>query len=332
MPVPAAAGALVAPIGKPAEAKPAEAAVKPPERAPQGTRTLAPAVTKTKSTRRLRPGDLICGQCGQGNPPVRKFCSRCGHSLLEAEQARAPWWRRLIRPLRHRARVVEVDDGQGEDGSAVPGRPSPAHAAGVRKALTSRDPRQAARKAYRRVRLALAFVLVAAIILFGAFTPFRSLVLDKFDSLKSKITGAVDIHYVPVHAVTVTANLQERGFPGANAVDSYLNTYWLAPYSSSDPPTLTLTFAQPVTLERMIIYSGVSSDYLAFGRPSLLVLVFSNDKSATLTPQDTPKLQTLDLSNAVQVKSVKIEIEGTYPGTGRRSNVAISDIELFKLK
>jgi hypothetical protein len=152
------------------------------------------------------------------------------------------------------------------------------------------------------------------------------------DVVKSKITGAIDIHYVPVHAVAVSANLADRGFPGANAVDDYLNTYWLAPYSSSDYPTLTLTFGQPVTLERMIIYSGVSNDYLAHGRPSLLVLVFSNDKSATLTPQDTPKEQTLDIGNAVQVKSVKIEVEGTYPGSTRHPDVAISDIELFKLQ
>ena len=104
------------------------------------------------------------------------------------------------------------------------------------------------------------------------------------------------------------------------------------PYSSRDYPTLTLTFAQPVTLERMILFSGVSSDYLAYGRPSLLVLVFSNDKSMTLTPTDTPKQQTLNLSSAIQVTSVKIEVEGTYPGTGHRPNMAISDIELFKLQ
>jgi hypothetical protein len=326
---------LVAPIGQPATATLPETAPTPPERAPQVPRTLAPAVTKTKSTRRLRPGDLICGQCGEGNPPVRKFCSRCGNSLLEAEQARVAWWRRLGQKFRRTPRVVDVADSDGAAGDAATagaGHMSAAHAAALRKSMAGRDPRHAARKVYRRLRVLIGIVAVVAITLFGVVAPLRDLLLGRAEAVKNKITGAIDIHYVPVHAVTVTANLADRGFPGANAVDGYLNTYWLARYSASDYPTLTLTFAQPVTLERMIIYSGVSGDYLAHGRPSLLVLVYSNNKSATLTPQDTPKEQTLDIGNAVQVKSVKIEVEGTYPGTTRHPDVAISDIELFKLQ
>jgi hypothetical protein len=323
----------VAPIDKPGKAEPPPDPGKPPERAPQATRPLAAAVTKTKPTRRLRPGDLVCGQCGEGNPPVRKFCSRCGHSLLEADQVKVPWWRRLVQPFRRGPRVVGLP---GADGPAAgPGGHGP-HAAladaHLRKSLTGRDPRQAMRKVYRRARLVLAAVVMVGIVLYGSWGPFRGLIDGKIDAARSKITGAVDIHYVPVHAVKVTANLHKRGYPGSSAVDGFLNTSWLAPYSATDYPTLTLTFAQPVTLGRMIIYSGASGNYLAHGRPSLLVLVFSNDKSATLTPQDSPKEQTLDISGAVQVKSVKIEVEGTYPAAHHRhQDVAISDIELFKL-
>jgi hypothetical protein len=320
----------VAPIDKTAKAGPEDAVGKPPERAPQMVRTLAPAVTKTKSTRRLRPGDLVCGQCGEGNPPVRKFCSRCGNSLLEAEHVRASWWQRLLHRFRHGPRVVDVPDGDGSANGQ--GRLSAAHAAGVRKALGGHDPRHTLRKTYRRTRLALGLVIMVGLVSYGVSTPFRAMINGKFDSVKNKITGAVDIHFTPVHAPTATANLQERGFPGSNAVDSFVNTYWLAPYSARDYPTLTLTFAHPVTLERMIIYSGASGNYLADARPSLFVLLYSNNKSMTLTPQDTPQQQTLDISNAVQVTSLKIEVQGIYPGTGSgRSKVAISDIELFKL-
>ena len=102
--------------------------------------------------------------------------------------------------------------------------------------------------------------------------------------------------------------------------------------SPADYPVLTLTFAQPVTLERMILYSGASGgDYLNHGRPSLIVLVFSNGEATTLSPQDTPKEQVLGVSNAGQVTSVKIEVEGVDPGTARLADVAVSDIELFKL-
>ncbi|MGD0556571.1 MAG: zinc ribbon domain-containing protein [Streptosporangiaceae bacterium] len=327
-PADAAVSDLVAPITPP-EPRPADAPAKPPERAPQTTRELAAAVTKTKPTRRLRPGDLICGQCGEGNPPVRKFCSRCGNSLLEAEHVRTSWWHRLTRWFRPRPRVVDLS---AEDDAAVAG--GPRHAASeaqLRKAMTAHDPRQALRKFYRRGRIGLGIVLAISVILYGKWGSFRFLVDSRVDSTRNRITGAIDIHYVPVHAVTVSANLQEPGNPGYDAVDGFLNTYWLARYSAADYPTLTLTFDAPVTLGRMIIYSGASNNYLAHGRPSLIVLVFSNDKSATLTPQDTPKEQVLDIGNAIQVTSMKIEIEGTYPGTSNPADVAISDIELFKL-
>ena len=309
-------------------------AAEPPERTPQATRKLAAAVTKTKPTRRLRAGDLICGQCGEGNVLTRRFCSRCGASLLEAERVGTPWWRRLARLFQRGPRVVELpaDDVTAKAGASGTRGGSAVHDAQLRKTLAGRDPRYQLRKMYRRARLVLACVIMLGGIAYGSYGPFRALIDGRVESTKSRITRAIDIHLVPVHAVTVSANLQEKGNPGFDAVDGFLNTYWLAPYSEADYPTLTLTFGQAVTLERMIIYSGVSENYLAHGRPSLLVLVFSNDKSATLTPQDTPKEQILNISNAVQITSLKIEVEGIYPGTGRPSDVAISDIELFRLE
>lgn len=309
-------------------------AAEPPERTPQATRKLAAAVTKTKPTRRLRAGDLICGQCGEGNVLTRRFCSRCGASLLEAERVGTPWWRRLARLFQRGPRVVELpaDDVTAKAGASGTRGGSAVHDAQLRKTLAGRDPRYQLRKMYRRARLVLACVIMLGGIAYGSYGPFRALIDGRVESTKSRITRAIDIHLVPVHAVTVSANLQEKGNPGFDAVDGFLNTYWLAPYSEADYPTLTLTFGQAVTLERMIIYSGVSENYLAHGRPSLLVLVFSNDKSATLTPQDTPKEQILNISSAVQITSLKIEVEGIYPGTGRPSGVAISDIELFRLE
>ena len=48
---------------------------------------------------RRHPGDLICGQCGEGNDPVRHFCRRCGNSLDEAIAVRLPWYRRFFHRL-----------------------------------------------------------------------------------------------------------------------------------------------------------------------------------------------------------------------------------------
>jgi len=47
-------------------------------------------------SRKLRPGDKICGDCGEGNNANRRFCSRCGASLDEAAVVRTKWWRKLL--------------------------------------------------------------------------------------------------------------------------------------------------------------------------------------------------------------------------------------------
>lgn len=294
-----------------APAKPsADGSGKPRERTPEAARARAAAVTKTKPTHRLRPGDLICGQCGEGNPPARKFCRRCGTSLTEAVPAHVPWWRRL--KLRRGPRVTAVPSAGGS-----PGRPS-----------SGRDVKHSMRKLYRKGRLVVGALILVAGLIYGAYPPFRNLINGKLAAAKSKVTNSINVHFVPIHAVKVSTNLQVHGHPGELAVDSFTNTYWLAPFSVTDYPTLNLTFSHPVTLTRMIINSGASGDPLADSRPSLLVLLYSNDESFTLTPQDTPKAQTLDIHNAVQIKSVKIEVEGTFPGN-KSTDVAISDIELF---
>lgn len=310
-------------------ARPSEADGTSPERAPQVVRKQAPAIKKTPPTRRLRPGDLICGQCGEGNPPSRKFCSRCGHSLLEAEPVKTPWWRKLKVSRGPRVVVTEPGpDADGPGGGSGSGKPSLHRPAGLRPP-GGPDAKHALRKVYRRTRVVLGVLVLLGIAFYGAYPPFRSLVNGKVSSVKGSVTKHIDQTYTPAHAVSWTANLHERGHPGYLAIDGYSNTYWLAPFNGSDSPTLTLRFTHPVTLKKMILYSGASGHYLAHGRPSLLVLLFSNQESFTITPQDTPKQQTFSINNALEVKSVSIAINQTYPGNDPKPDAAISDIELF---
>ena len=67
-------------------------AVKPGRPAPR-----APRRPVARDREPLNPGDLVCGSCGAGNKPTRKFCRRCGNDLAEAEVAKIPWWRRVFR-------------------------------------------------------------------------------------------------------------------------------------------------------------------------------------------------------------------------------------------
>jgi hypothetical protein len=303
-----AAAALATPLVHNAQALPETAPLA--EQAPQAARHRATPVRKTAPTRRLHPGDLICGACGEGNPPVRKFCSRCGQSLVEAEVVKRPWWKKLL-PTRG-PKVVPTANGQ----RGTPG---------------GFDLGLALRKIYRRLRVVVAVLIIIGGVGYGAIPSLRSAVDRRFETAKSKVITIVHPTYVPVHPVSATANMYIAPHPGRLAVDEFTNTYWLAPWNPNKEPTLTLNFSGKVTLKEMIFYSGVDADYVAFGRPSVLHLVFSNGNSDTITPDDTDKPQTLPISGANGITSVEFQVAGVYPGNSG-SNVAITEIEVFALQ
>ena len=49
--------------------------------------------SKVPTSRDLRPGDLVCSECGEGNDPSRKFCGRCGSFLANATAFPTKSWR-----------------------------------------------------------------------------------------------------------------------------------------------------------------------------------------------------------------------------------------------
>lgn len=298
----------MAPVRRPDQVDAVEDA-EPVERAPRAPRPKAAAVTMTPSTRKLNPGDLICGACGEGNLPTRKFCGRCGESLASAEVVRIPWWRKLFR--RRGPKVVAV---------AKHGRKRSTFGIG-----------DAARRVYRTGRIVVGIIVLLAGILYASYPPFRTEINNKVTGVKQDVAQKVQQTFVPVHAVRVTASTQDKGHPGTAAVDEVLSTYWQAPAGTAQFPSLTLTFQHPETLERVIIHSGVSTDYTGHGRPSQVVLIYSNQETDSLDLADTVKPQTLNVNHALRVTSVRIEVASTYSG-GKPLDVAISEIELFALR
>ena len=105
--------------------------------------------------------------------------------------------------------------------------------------------------------------------------------------VRQQVTHKVDQTFVPVHAAEVVASGQVAGHPGTAAVDEALDTYWQAPAGVGVYPSLTLTFQHSVTLERLVIHSGVANAYTAHGRPSQVVLIYSNQESDSLDLMDT---------------------------------------------
>ncbi len=282
----------------------------PGEQAPQAPRRRALPVAKTAPSHRLRPGDLICGACGEGNPPVRKFCSRCGDSLVQAEVVRTPWWKKLL--PRRGPKVVAAGPGPRHGGA--PGA----------------DVRHGLRRVYRIVRTVLAIVLVGAGIAYGLIPPLRTAVNSRLGSAKAHVSAISHPKYVPVHPVSEVASAHSPGHPGQLAVDEFTNTYWLVPWNPAHEPTLTLKFSSKIILREVILHNGASDNYVTHGRPASLHLVFSNQQSDTITPQDTSKPQTLTISHATGVTSVEIQIASIYQGTS--PDVAITEIELFALQ
>src|SRR6185503_18170276 len=75
-----------------------------------------PKPVKQPPTRKILPGDLICGECGEGNPPARNFCSRCGSSLKAAAVAKRHWWQKLIPHRKRKAMEAGARPWKTADG------------------------------------------------------------------------------------------------------------------------------------------------------------------------------------------------------------------------
>lgn len=253
----------------------------------------------------INPGDLICGQCGAGNKPTRKFCRRCGHDLKEAVVARIPWWKRIFR------RKPKVKQ------------------AGARP---KQRRNRAARSPMRLLRILLVLLALAAGSYF-AYPFLRNgvgLVLDR-------VQGST-----PVHPVEMKASSEQPG-QGADKTHDGVNTgdsYWAA----ADPgaakkPTLTYTFNPPTRIVEVLVTSGVSSeDEEAFrlqGRPREVTVVLTSATgkltSKTLELKDVRGVQRVGIA-ADQVKTVTLTVLRMYQGSQVPWHVAISEVEFSTRK
>jgi hypothetical protein len=291
------------------------------EQAPQIARARAVAVTKTAPSHRLQEGDLICGNCGEGNAPTRKFCSRCGSSLLEATViTKLPWWRRIRIRVRRGPKTVKLGAERGKTTSG-------SHISAPRF-----DVKFLFRQIYRKARVVVAVAVVAAGVIYGIYPPFRTEVNSVFHAEKVKVTDFIPVKPVSIIPLHCTANLAAAAHPAANVCDLSVNNYWEAPWSSADEATITMTFQHPVTLTSMIVFSGAYGAYTANGRPSVLRLIFSNHESYVVSLQDTSNQQPLSIKHAILIKSVQFQVVAIYQGQINSSDVAISQIELFGIQ
>ncbi|MEU1757026.1 hypothetical protein ABZ436_30835 [Micromonospora matsumotoense] len=291
----------------------AAATTGPEEVSPQAVRPRAATVGQKPPTRRLQPGDLVCGECGEGNAPTRRFCSRCGDSLRTAEVARRRWWQRLL--PRRGPRVTAAGARPGTPGGGRPGG-----AGGVLHSI------------YQRSNAVAAVLLFAIGVAYLIYPPLRERING---AVSGPVTGArdwadrkINPRFVAVRPVEVTGGASVRDHGPALSVDQYRNTHWQVRWDKEKPPTLTLRFAAEVDLKRLIVTAGTAEDYTASHRPMTLHLVYSTNRSDTLTVEDTGEPQTLNLDGADGVTSVQIQVTDVHRAE-KGTDVTVSEFEFF---
>ncbi|WP_440901159.1 zinc ribbon domain-containing protein, partial [Actinosynnema sp.] len=250
--------------------------------------------------RQAQPGDLICGRCGDSNPPTRNFCSTCGDSLAAATVTPTTWWRKLF-PRKDKTVAAGTRNRARRSGA-------------VRKGLG------------RAVQL----VLLVAVLLFGALywlvDPFRSTVNGTVTGAVEDVRGVFDAKLEPVRPTAVSATAELPDHPAALVADNASNTHWAAP---ADPrPALVLDFGKQVDLAKAIVRSGVGADFQSAHRPQRLHLVYSTGRTHDVDLADTPDPQEVALANSEGAERVEVHVTGLHRSLSG-NDVAISEIEFF---
>ncbi|KGN41303.1 zinc ribbon domain-containing protein [Knoellia aerolata] len=282
---------------RPAPARPVAArqpaAVKPgTEASLSGRKKPAPV-----EEHRPRPGETICGHCGAGNTPERKFCRRCGKDLAGAAvMPPPPWWRRLFQ---RRPRSIS---------------------AGTRPVLKRRS---------RTPRRLLVLVVLAAV-LYGLVRVGWPWVGGAVETVRDRVSGKE-----PHEPTLVVASSTARGRGATLARDGRLETSW-APAAPGDgiDEYLEATFDEPFRLVAVQIYNGSSRDrgkYLLTRRPSKVELSITNaDGEVEIREEDLrddPRQQDI-MIGADDVTAVRLTIKsavGEIPGT----RVALGEMAFF---
>jgi hypothetical protein len=260
-------------------------------------------------TRKLRPGDLICGDCGEGNTDIRKFCSRCGASLAEAVKVKQPWWKRFL--PRTGAKVRKSGDrpkGTGRRGQSKAGA--------------------AFQAVFRTARRVVSVLLVIAGIAYGMSGQFRGWVNERAIALRHGVEKIIFQQYVPVSPVEIAATTQRPDHPGPLATDGFSNTYWAAPGDGPEP-TLILKFDRPVSVSRAIVRNGAAGEFQGQHRAERLHFVFSTGRTADVVLKDNPDPQEVDIAEGDGATSVEIHVVSLFRSV-KGTDLALSEIELFE--
>ena len=295
-----------------------------------GTEKARPAPKRTTS-RELNTGDLVCGQCGMGNPPTRKFCKRCGTSLAEAAAVKLGFFARLRRRFARKPKTFEA----GQRRRKASGEPS-SGGGGLRTRI-----RVAFFRLNRHILKIGALLGLVAVLGFGVEPIRQKLQLPNFrQTILNKIRTFSKPVYDSVRPEAASAGPSAPEHDASLAIDLGANTYWAAAPAANGGvgSKLTVTFAKPFDLGRILVHSGAQGDetpgsgFVNQPRPSELRFTLNGDtqNTKTVAVKDTADTQTLTVKGK-QTKTVTIEVTGIYPAVdGKGRSVAITEMEFFQ--
>lgn len=283
---------------------------------PKAAERRKPKVIAAQPTRTPQRGDLICAPCGEANVPTRKFCSRCGESLISAAVVRVPWWRRLLRrrPKEFRA---------GERPWKEKGSPT-----------KNKRRRQGFGRVIRPIRRFAAVALLVGGLVYGVYQPFRTRVNDTYSSARTKVMSVIHPTFDSVTAGPgTTSNIEpptDPDHPGLMATDGFKNTYWIAPPPTTElQPSLDVTLTERSDLARIIVRNGAFDNFQGFDRPKTLLFVYDTGEQETVELKNSPDPQTHTLEHGGGVTRFKIIVTAAYQSIDGKQ-MALTEVEFFK--
>jgi len=262
----------------------------------------------TKRERRaLRPGDRICGRCGEGNRQERNFCGTCGLELTEAEVIPPlPWWRRIF---------VRTPKAQLKAGD----RPQPAA-----------DGRSGGGPNLKRI-VPMAMAALTVVVAIAALLPGKNPIKELVSDVTDRVRGVVSPEYEQVFPVSATATSAAPDHGPELAIDGANDTWWAEGVEGlGRNERITITFAGPTDLAKIGFTSGTTRDAEAFllePRPKEVFLTFSDGSTRSIELEDTVDFQSFEI-DATSSTSVDVQLLAAYP-SGSGQDTSIAEIEFW---
>ncbi|MDJ0770649.1 MAG: hypothetical protein QNJ12_17785 [Ilumatobacter sp.] len=262
-----------------------------------------PKVQRQPPSRRINPGDLVCGQCGEGNTPERKFCRRCGNSLVEAEVVKRPWYRRWIpqrKPKQTLRAGARPERGTGRDA-----------------ARQARIFRGKVLGKIGNVKRLMALLAVVGIGVGFAIPSARNAILDGGGDFAGRVRRIVSPTYsnIPIDPARVSSSSNSPDTEAADVTDGNTLTFWLA--APDDPSaSVTVTFVETTDVKHVLVHPGQQESGGKVVRPDprpreLLFRVTDDtgtiiEVAAQIADEDGFQTVDLDVDAAVSVETVVV--------------------------